>query len=67
MIEDEGVPAIFAESTASDEFVTVLAGEVGDIAVVELYSGSLGDPGSDGATYLDMVLANAQRISTALT
>ena len=66
VIDAEGVPAIFSESTASDELINVLADEVGAVAVVELYSGSLGEPGSDGATYLDMVRTNAQRIAGAL-
>ena len=67
LIEDEGVAAIFSETTTSDELITVLADEVGrEIDVVELYSGSLGEAGSDGATYLDMVRTNAQRISAAL-
>ena len=44
----------------------MLADEVGDVEVVELYSESLDEAGSDGATYLDMVRSNAQRISAAL-
>ena len=66
VIEAEGVPAIFSETTASDELITVLADEVGDVDVVELYSGSLGEPGTDGDTYLKMVRTNAERISAAL-
>ena len=67
VIEEENVPAIFADTSSSDELITVLADEVGEVAVVELYSESLGGPDSDGATYLDMVRANAQRISAALS
>ena len=67
VIEDEGVPAIFAETTASSELAETLADEVGDIAVVELYSGSLGEPGSGAATYLEYVRTNAERISDALS
>ncbi|MDE0803416.1 MAG: metal ABC transporter substrate-binding protein [Acidimicrobiales bacterium] len=66
LIEDEGVPAIFADTSSSNELADTLASEVGDIAVVELFSESLGDADSDGATYLDMVRANAQRIADAL-
>ena len=66
VIEAEGVPAIFADTSSPDELVTTLADEVGDIEVVELYSESLGEPGSDGATYLGMVQTNAERISAAL-
>ena len=66
VIEDEGVPAIFADTSSSDELATTLAEEVGDINVIELFSESLGPDDSDGATYLDMVRANAQRIADAL-
>ena len=34
--------------------------------VVELYSESLGEPGSPGGTYLGMVRTNAERIVAAL-
>ena len=65
-IEAEGVPAIFADTSSSDDLIDALAGEVDDVTVVELYSESLGEPGSDGATYVDMVLTNVQRITSAL-
>ncbi len=66
LIEAEGVPAIFADNSASDELAQVLADEVGGVVVVELYTGSLGEPGSDGETYLLMMSANAERISSSL-
>jgi zinc/manganese transport system substrate-binding protein len=66
IIEREGVPAIFADTSSSNELVETLAAEVGDVEVVELYSESLGDSGSDGATYLAMIRSNASRISAAL-
>lgn len=66
VVEHEQVPAIFADTSSSDELAQTLAAEVGDIEVVELYSESLGDDGSDGATYLAMVRTNAERIVAAL-
>ncbi len=66
LIEAEGVPAIFADTSASTELAETLAAEVGEVDVVELYTESLGQAGSDGATYLDMVRTNASRISAAL-
>ena len=66
LIEDEGVPAIFVDNSASTDLADTLADEVGDIAVVELFTGSLGEADSDGATYLAMVQANADRIADAL-
>ena len=66
VVEHEGVSAIFADTSSSDELVQTLADEVGDIDVVELFSESLGDADSDGGTYIDMVRANANRIADAL-
>ena len=51
---------------ALNELINTLAGEVGDIAIVELFTESLGGSGSEGATYLDMIRANAERIADAL-
>lgn len=65
-IEHEGVDAIFADTSSSNELVETLADEVGDIEVVELFSESLGDADSDGATYVAMIRTNAGRITAAL-
>lgn len=67
LIEAEGVSAIFADTSSSNELAETLAAEVGGIDVVELFSESLGDASSDGATYLDMTRTNATRIGTALS
>lgn len=66
VIEHEDVPAVFADTSASDELARTLAVEVGDVAVVQLYSESLGAEDSDGATYPEMMRANARRIADAL-
>ncbi len=66
LIESEGVPAIFADTSSSDDLANTLAAELGDVAVVELFSESLGSDDSGGGTYLDMVRTNAQRIAEAL-
>ena len=65
-IEHEGVPAIFGESSSSSELVETLADEVGDVEIVELFSESLGEEGSCGDTYTNMVRTNAERIAAAL-
>jgi zinc/manganese transport system substrate-binding protein len=65
-IAEARVPAIFAETSAPKRLADALAAEGTDVEVVELYSESLGGPGSDGATYLDMVRTNAARIAAAL-
>ena len=67
LITDEGVPAIFSDVSASDQLAQTLADEVGgDVQVVELFTESLGDSDSEGATYIDMVRTNATRIAAAL-
>lgn len=61
------VPAIFGETTQSTRLAESLAEEVGrDIEVVELFTGSLGEPGSGADTYVGMLTTNAERIEAAL-
>lgn len=66
VVRDTGVPAIFSNTANPQALVEALAAEVGDIEVVELYVGSLGEPGSGADTYQGMMRTNAQRISDAL-
>jgi zinc/manganese transport system substrate-binding protein len=65
-IEDHHVPAIFVETSSPTRLADVLADEVGDVDVVELFSESLGDEGSGGETYVAMMRTNAGRIADAL-
>ena len=66
MMEDLSV--IFAETTQPSALAEVVANEVGEeVEVVTLYTGSLGEPGSDAGTYLGMLRVNAQRIANALS
>ncbi|MCU0512625.1 MAG: metal ABC transporter substrate-binding protein, partial [Anaerolineae bacterium] len=59
-INEEGVQAIFAEVSDPGILAQVVATEAGrDIAVVTLYSDSLGAPGGEAGTYLDYVRFNA--------
>jgi zinc/manganese transport system substrate-binding protein len=67
VIEETGVPAIFADTSSSADLAHVLAEETGeDIAVVELFSESLGEEGSGGETYVELIRTNADRIVGAL-
>jgi zinc/manganese transport system substrate-binding protein len=67
IIEREQVPAIFTETIEPDALARAVAAEVGyDVEVVELYTGSLGAPGSDGDTLVKMLTTNARRIAEAL-
>ena len=63
----EGVPAIFADTSSPEDLADALATEVGgEVAVVALYSESLGDEGSGADTYAGMLRTNASRITEAL-
>lgn len=67
-IRSAGVVAIFADSSQPERLAQVLAAEAGqDIAVVPLFTESLGAEGSAGATYLDMMRANTESITEALS
>jgi ABC-type Zn uptake system ZnuABC Zn-binding protein ZnuA len=45
-----------------------IAAEVGDgVTVVQLHTGSLGEPGSGAETLIGMLTSNAQRIAETLT
>jgi zinc/manganese transport system substrate-binding protein len=65
-VREHDVPAIFADTSSAGSLTRTLAAEVGDVDVVELFSESLGAPGSGGETYIEMVRTNAQRIVAAL-
>jgi len=66
-IEHEGITAIFAETTQATRLAEAVAAEVGDeVKVVELYTESLGEPGSGADTLVGMLLTNARRIAEAL-
>ena len=66
-IREEGVPAIFAETIESTALAEALAAEAGpDVEVIELYTGSLGEPGSGADTLVGMLRVNAQLIAGAL-
>ena len=64
-IEAEGVPAIFTETISSADDAEALADRLG-VDVVELYTESLGEPGSGVETYADLMRFDAQAIADAL-
>lgn len=66
VIRGEGVRAVFAETTASAAVAEALAESVGDVRIVTLFTESLGGPGSDVETYVDLVRTNARLIHDAL-
>ena len=68
VMEDENVRAIFAETISPTALAEAVAAEIGDdVEVVELYTDSLGPPGSGAETLLKMLRLDADRIAAALT
>ncbi len=67
-ITTENVTAIFAETSEPAALAEAVAAEVGEsVTVVDLYTGSLGEPGSGAETLIGLLLTNAERIAKALS
>lgn len=67
VIEAQQIPAIFTETTLPTNIADAVAAEVeSQVAVVTLYVGSLGEPGSGAETYAGMLRVDAERILDAL-
>jgi ABC-type Zn uptake system ZnuABC Zn-binding protein ZnuA len=66
LVRAEGVPAIFAETSANPRIADALANEAG-IEIATLYSESLGEAESGAATYIDMMRYNTTVIVEALS
>ena len=66
-IREQGVKAIFAESSANPKVEETIARETGAKVGRPLWADTLGPPGSDGATYIDSIAANTRAISEGLT
>ena len=65
-VEHEGVPAVFTERSISDRLAQTVAAETGATLVGGLYTGSLGEPGGEAGTYLDLMRHNTTTIVEAL-
>ncbi|MBA2247733.1 MAG: zinc ABC transporter substrate-binding protein [Chloroflexia bacterium] len=65
-IEASGVPAIFAENVSNTDLMESIADEAGVTLAPSLYTDALGEPGSDGETYVSMMRFNVTTIVTAL-
>jgi zinc/manganese transport system substrate-binding protein len=63
-MQAEGVTRIYGEVTGSDEVSAALAEQVGSqVEIVELFTESLGEPGSGAETYLEMMRTNGDLIA----
>jgi manganese/iron transport system substrate-binding protein len=66
-VQAADVPAIFAETTLNPALIQTVADEAGvALAPNQLYSDSIGAPGSVGDSYIKMIAANTCTIAIAL-
>ncbi|CAA9398909.1 MAG: hypothetical protein AVDCRST_MAG03-1092 [uncultured Rubrobacteraceae bacterium] len=65
-IEESGVTAIFGENVSDPGVMEGIAAEARVELAPPLYTDALGDPGSEGATYVEMVRYNVSTMSEAL-
>lgn len=65
-IEHENAPAVFAEKSHSARMAQRIAEETGAKLIGGLYTGSLGEPGSEAGTYLDLMRYDVEIIVEAL-
>ncbi|NJP10681.1 MAG: metal ABC transporter substrate-binding protein [Leptolyngbyaceae cyanobacterium RU_5_1] len=66
-VKTTGTPAIFAETTINPTLIQTVAQSAGvKLAPRQLYSDSIGAPGSDGDSYMKMMVANTTAITAAL-
>lgn len=67
-INETGTTAIFTETSASTALADAIADEVEhEVAVIRLYTGSLGEPGSGADTLIGMLITNARLIADGLS
>jgi len=64
-IRQHGVPAVFTESTVNPKLAQQVAQDTG-VALVALYSGSLGEPGSGVESYVALIRYDVKTIVDAL-
>lgn len=65
-IEAAGVPAIFAENISNQDLMQQIAAEAGVELAPPLYTDALGEPGTEGDTYVRMVRYDVRTITEAL-
>jgi len=67
VIQDNDVPAIFGNQSLNPAVLEAIAAEAErDVEVVSLFVESLGGPGSEAESYVQMMVTNASRIAEAL-
>jgi ABC-type Zn uptake system ZnuABC Zn-binding protein ZnuA len=66
-IREQGVRAIFAESSVGAKVEAAIARDAGATVGDPLWADTLGPPGSSGATYVDSIAANTRAIVDGLS
>ncbi len=66
MIRENGVPAVFVESTINPRMIRQIADDTGARVGGSLFSDSIGDADSEAPTYLDMLRHNTRTIVRGL-
>ncbi len=64
-IRDAGVTVVFTEEAVDARLEEQVADEAGARVDASLYADALGEPGSDGATFIEAELANARAMAEA--
>jgi ABC-type Zn uptake system ZnuABC Zn-binding protein ZnuA len=67
LMADRGINAIFVDHGHAGSDAEAVAATVDGAEVVELFSGSLGEPGTGAETYLGFLTINAQRVADGLS
>ncbi|MBZ0293311.1 MAG: metal ABC transporter substrate-binding protein [Anaerolineae bacterium] len=65
-IQDTGVKAIFVEASDPGRLAEAIAGDVGEVEIVSLYSDALSEPDEPAGTYLDYLRYDAEAIAQAV-
>jgi zinc/manganese transport system substrate-binding protein len=65
-IEARGLTTLFGNYHVPSDLLDSIAAESGDVQVVPLYLGSIGEQESEFGTYQDMMRANARAMASAL-
>jgi zinc/manganese transport system substrate-binding protein len=66
-IKAANVPAIFVENITNPDLIKQVANSAGVSVAPALYTDALGEEGSEGGTYVDMMRYNAQTLVEALS
>lgn len=66
LIKNENIKAIFTDNSVNPNLAEQIGTETGAKVISDLYGDSLGEPGSNGDTYLKMMRHNTDRIVSAL-